>query len=65
VVVTRRELLHRLVDEFSDAEVEAALTRRTRARDEDERWVAADGADAVPDGWALANAREAVREEPW
>jgi len=65
VVVTRREVLHRLVDEFSDAEVEAALTRLTRERDEVERWAVADGADAVPDGWALANAREAIREEPW
>lgn len=63
--VTTREKLHRLVDELSDAEVEAALTRLVRDREALERWAASADAGAVEDAWALANAREAIREEPW
>jgi len=63
--MTTREKLHRLVDDLTDAEVAAALTRLVREREAVEQW--AEGVDtaAVEDGWALANAREAIREEPW
>lgn len=63
--VTTREQLHRLVDELSEAEVEAALTRLVRERDAVEQWAAAEDAAAVEGAWALGNAREAIREEPW
>jgi len=63
--VTKREMLHRLVDEFSDAEVEAALTRLGREREAIERWASEEHDEPVMDAWAIANAREAIREEPW
>lgn len=37
-VVTPREKLHRIVDELSEAEVEATLTRLEREREALERW---------------------------
>ena len=63
--MTTREKLHRLVDELSEAEVQAALTRLERERAAIERWAAVDDADSVEDAWAAANAREAIRDEPW
>lgn len=62
--MTTREKLHRLVDELSEAEVQAALTRLERERGAIERWAETD-AGSAEDVWAVANAREAIREEPW
>lgn len=62
--MTTRDRLHQLVDELSETEVEAALTRLMRERHAFERWADAENADTADD-WALANAREAIREEPW
>ena len=63
--MTTRERLHQLVDELNETEVEAALTRLRREREAFERWADEENADTVPDEWSLANAREAIREEPW
>jgi hypothetical protein len=63
--VTTREKLHLLVDEFSDAEAEAALTRLVRERDLLAHWTEPQDAQTTEDAWALGNAREAIREEPW
>jgi hypothetical protein len=63
--MTAREKLHLLVDELSDAEAEAAFDRLIRERELLQRWTAAKDIDATEDAWALANAREAIREERW
>jgi hypothetical protein len=63
--MTTRERLHLLVDEFSDAEAEAALARLTRERDLLAQWTAPEDAQRTEDAWALSNAREAIREERW
>jgi hypothetical protein len=63
--MTPREKLHILVDELSDAEAEAALARLVRERELLQRWTAPEDTEATQDAWALANAREAIREEPW
>ena len=63
--VTPREKLHRLVDQLDDSEVEAALVLLEREREAVRQWAQAEDADAVEDAWALSNAREAIREEPW
>lgn len=63
--MTTREKLHSLVDALSDAEAEAALTRLTRERKLLREWAEADQREATEDAWALANAREAIREERW
>lgn len=63
--MTTREKLHRLVDELSEAEAQAALTRLVRDRAAVEQWAEADDPGSVEDAWAAANAREAIREEPW
>lgn len=63
--MTTREKLHQLVDELSDAEAEAALTRLVREREALERWAETEDRGVVEDAWARANAREAIREEPW
>jgi len=63
--MTPREKLHVLVDELSDAEVEAALARLLRERELLERWTSSESAEATENAWALANAREAIREERW
>lgn len=63
--MTPREKLHRLVDELSETEVEAALTRLLREREAVEEWAADEDTEATEDAWARANAREAIREEPW
>jgi hypothetical protein len=63
--MTPREKLHRLVDELSETEVEAALTRLLREREAVEQWAVAEDTEATEDAWAHANAREAIREELW
>jgi hypothetical protein len=63
--VTPRERLHQLVDELSETEVEAALTRLLRERQAVAQWAAEEDTEATEDVWARANAREAIREEPW
>ncbi len=63
--VTTREKLHQLVDDLSEAEVQAALTRLSRDRETLEQWARAENAQSDEADWALANAREAIREEPW
>jgi hypothetical protein len=63
--MTPREKLHLLVDELSDAEAEAALARLVREREPLAGWTGAEDAEAAEDAWALANAREAIREERW
>ena len=63
--MTTREKLHQLVDELNEAEVEAALARLVRDREAIERWTQTDDSQEAADAWALASAREAVREEPW
>ncbi len=63
--VTPREKLHLLVDELSDAEAEAALARLVRQRELLAHWTGAEDTDATEEAWALANAREAIREERW
>jgi hypothetical protein len=63
--VTPREKLHRLVDELSEAEVEAALTRLLRERETVDQWAVAEDMEATEEAWARGNAREAICEEPW
>jgi hypothetical protein len=62
--VTTREKLHRLVDELNEAGAEAAHVRLARERNAVQAWAQTDDAAAVEDAWSLANAREAIREEP-
>ena len=63
--MTPHQKLHLLVDELTDAEAEAALARLVRERELLEEWTATEDAEATEDAWALTNAREAIREEPW
>jgi len=63
--MTPREKLHLLVDELSDEEAEAALARLLRQRELLTQWTKPEAAEAAEDAWALANARAAIREEPW
>jgi hypothetical protein len=63
--MTTREKLHQLVDELSDTEVQAALTRLVRERAAVEQWAEVDDQGSIEETWAAANAREAIREEPW
>ena len=63
--MTTREKLHILVDELTDGEAEAALARLSRERELLRQWTASTDAGAAEDEWALANARDAIREEPW
>lgn len=63
--MTPREKLHRLVDELSDAEIQAALVLLEREREAVQQWARVDDAEPIEDAWALSNAREAIREEPW
>jgi limonene-1,2-epoxide hydrolase len=62
--VTNREKLHAFVDGLSEDEAQAALRRLEAEREAVSQWAVADEAGAE-DAWALVNAREAVREEPW
>jgi hypothetical protein len=63
--VSAREKLHQLVEELSEAEAEAALVRLAREREALDQWAKREDLEAVEDAWALANAREAIREESW
>lgn len=63
--MTAREQLHRLVDELSDAKVEATLAHLLTEREAVARWAAAEDLEATEDAWAHGNAREAICEEPW
>jgi hypothetical protein len=63
--MTTREKLHSLVETLSGAEAEAALARLTRERESLRAWADSDRRDETEDAWALANAQQAVREEPW
>jgi hypothetical protein len=64
--ITAREKLHRLVEELSEAEADAMLTRLAREREEVRQWGALAGdAEAIEDAWAQTNAYEAIRQEPW
>lgn len=63
--MTTREKLHQLVDELTETEVQAALTRLVRERAAVPQWAEVDDPGSIEDTWAAANAREAIREEPW
>jgi hypothetical protein len=63
--INAREKLHRLVEELSEDEADAMLTRVAREREDVRQWALAGDAEAIEDAWALANAREAIRQEPW
>jgi hypothetical protein len=55
-----------LVDEVSEAEAEAAPRQAVRERDLlSHRGAQPEDVKATEDTWALGNAREAIREEPW
>jgi hypothetical protein len=62
--VTNREKLHVFVDGLSEDEAQAALHRLRVEREAVQQWARAEDA-GTEDAWALANAREAVHEEPW
>jgi hypothetical protein len=63
--MTPHQKLHVLVDELADAQAEAALARLIRSRELVDGWTTPEEAEATEDTWALSNAREAIREEPW
>ena len=63
--MTPREKLHRLVDELSETQVEATLTCLLREREAIGQWTGGEDSEATAAAWARANAREAIREEPW
>ena len=63
--MTPHQKLHLLVDELTDAEAEAALARLVRERALLDEWTRTEDTAATEDAWALTNAREAIREEPW
>jgi hypothetical protein len=63
--MTTREKLHILVDELTDGEAEATLARLSRERELLRQWTASTDTAVTEDEWALANAREAIREERW
>lgn len=63
--MTSREKLHLLVDELTDAEAAATLARLLRDRERLDQWANSPESDLNEDAWALANAREAIREERW
>jgi hypothetical protein len=64
--MTTREQLQQLVDLTPiPSEVQAALARLVRERAADEQWAEVDDPGSIEDTWAAANAREAIREEPW
>jgi hypothetical protein len=65
IAMTSREKLHVFVDELTDAEAAATLARLLRDRERLAQWASSPEPDASEDAWAIANAREAVREERW
>lgn len=64
-LMTSREKLHVLIDELTDVEVEAALARLVKDREQLNHWAQTEDSAAVQDAWALANARDAIRDERW
>jgi hypothetical protein len=68
--MTAKELLLKQAPRWTDAQATAALrvvaseTELDTYLDEESK-LSADELDAREDRWALANAREAIREEPW
>lgn len=54
-----------MVDELNEVEVEAALVRLAREHEALQDWAQTEDAEPAQDAWALQNAREAIREEPW
>jgi hypothetical protein len=65
IAMTSREKLHVFVDELTDKEAAATLTRLLRERERLTEWASSPEPAAPEDAWAIANAREAVREERW
>jgi|GEM_PF-1402164 len=69
-VMTAKELLLKEASHWTDAQATAALrvvasqAELDTYLDEESR-LSADELDAREDRWAEANAREAIREEPW
>ena len=63
--MTSREKLHVLIDELTDAEADAAFARLVRDREQLNHWAETENTVAVQDTWAVANARDAIREERW
>jgi hypothetical protein len=75
--MTTKERLHKLVDELSEREADATLrfaVARREGETVDEAATTGESIAAgyrrvpqtpVEDAWAHANAREAIREEPW
>jgi len=63
--MTSREKLHLFVDELTDAEADATLARLLRDRELLAHWTRSEASHAGEDAWAIANAREAIREERW
>jgi hypothetical protein len=53
------------VDELTDAEAGAALARLAGEGELLRQWTGPTDAGAEEDEWALANARVAIRDEPW
>ena len=51
--------------ELNEAEVETALVRLAQERNAVQERAQTTDATAVEDAWSLANAREAIRQEPW
>jgi len=58
--MTTSEKLHQLVDELSESEVQAALTRLVRERAAVDQRADVEDAGSIEDTWAAANAREAI-----
>jgi hypothetical protein len=65
IAMNSRAKLHVFVDELTDAEADATLARLLRERQLLTQWASSREAEASEDAWAMANAREAIREEPW
>lgn len=58
-------MLHQIVAELSEAQVEAMLPRLVRERYAVENWIEGEELGADENFWAVANAREAIRGEGW
>ena len=68
--MTAKELLLKEAPQWSDAQATAALRviashAELSAYLDEESKLSAEELDAREDRWAEANAREAIREEPW
>jgi hypothetical protein len=63
--MTTREQLHSLIDELSDAHVEAELVRLIREQQRLEQWFETEARDPEMEQWALESARRAISEDLW